>query len=594
MAMEGVGLGLGVLAEVRTSVKSIQERIACYKEGQVLFVSVRSALKRVFAFADTITVILQASPDALPDVILGIFLETLNSVKDTLAISFNKLEIFCSRAFSGSTNDGIFRAAVRKGQRFVKGKSLDKLMREVEKETTNAAAMLQHQLTQLCMAMKTDKMEANVRNMIEEHPHLPPEMYCAGFNAPLISGKIRLDFDSQDIRGDFFAPEGSLRSLVLDSMSPDHECEASSALFPVHAVSGMTGAGKTTALIGLAHDPKVKECFTDGILYLPLEATSTEKHVLLELSKIMRVTGATPAATEVQSSPSLAAAVSTAAIWFNNKRILFLVDEIWPAPNRPQGYLPDLQILLQGSPESRMVISTRSRDIAVHTGSYVDFGARDPRGAAALGMFLSHAVPGVDFGTNPGESIEDILDHCAGLPRALAVTGGAVGTRLSCGLGLDFACRTYSKLLMREMNLGMSVLGSSIKFSLSCLESIDGGRWTHSISFRELYSSLGCFTSEQCIPIPYLSCMWRIEESSAMEICLAFSSMSLAKMLNRRRADGKEECVLQIHDLHLDYCRNSAAERISLWRIRYVVVLVEKYFENVFEDYNNKPYKRCA
>lgn len=50
----------------------------------------------------------------------------------------------------------------------------------------------------------------------------------------------------------------------------------------VHGVSGMAGVGKTTALIGIGHDPKTQAHFVDGILYMSLGAAATEESVANE------------------------------------------------------------------------------------------------------------------------------------------------------------------------------------------------------------------------------------------------------------------------------------------------------------------------
>lgn len=79
MAMEGVGLGLGALAEVWTNVKSIQERISCFRQGPELFAKVSNALSRVTSLADTIIAILDSSPGVIPKEILDLFLDSMGS-----------------------------------------------------------------------------------------------------------------------------------------------------------------------------------------------------------------------------------------------------------------------------------------------------------------------------------------------------------------------------------------------------------------------------------------------------------------------------------------------------------------------------------
>lgn len=139
----------------------------------------------------------------------------------------------------------------------------------------------------------------------------------------------------------------------------------------------MAGVGKSIALIALGHGAETKEPLQDGVLHMCIGAAATVGHITSELCKIMRVTGADMKAADVQSSKSLSDAVTNAAMWFHGKKILFLIDDIWQTASRPEGYLPDLEGLLQGSPNSRIVISTRSLYIASKGGSHVNFGSRE-------------------------------------------------------------------------------------------------------------------------------------------------------------------------------------------------------------------------
>lgn len=141
----------------------------------------------------------------------------------------------------------------------------------------------------------------------------------------------------------------------------------------------------------------IKRFFVDGVLYLSLGAAATAGEVATELSKIVRLTGSVSGSKIVQSSPSLTNAISTAADWFFEKCILFIVDDIWPASSHPDGFLFDLGKLLNGSPLSRIAISTRSRMVAVGTGSYADFSARDRQGSVEASIFISYAAPGIQW-----------------------------------------------------------------------------------------------------------------------------------------------------------------------------------------------------
>lgn len=282
----------------------------------------------------------------------------------------------------------------------------------------------------------------------------------------------------------------------------------------------MADVGKTTALIGRGHDAEVKAHFVHGILFMSLGAAATEESVANELSKILELTGAESRASEVAAASSLSEAVSRTAIWFYGKRVLLLIHDIWLAPSRPQGFLPESGGLLQGSPESRIAISTRSTAIAINTGSNVDFDTRDPQGSVAVGIFMSHAMPDKEFDDDSVESAVAILEHCAGLPIALAVTGEAVAIRLNAGLRLGIACEKYFELLSYKMHAEVSALDAAINLSLKSLQDCaDEESFSTACNLREKYLSLCVLDNQEQALVSVLGRMWKVEESAALDIC---------------------------------------------------------------------------
>ncbi len=67
---------------------------------------------------------------------------------------------------------------------------------------------------------------------------------------------------------------------------------------------------------------------------------------------------------KVEHSTSLKEAITHAIRWFQDKKYLFLIDDMWPTDDCRTGFLTDIRQLLKGSPESRMAVSTRSVSIA--------------------------------------------------------------------------------------------------------------------------------------------------------------------------------------------------------------------------------------
>lgn len=59
----------------------------------------------------------------------------------------------------------------------------------------------------------------------------------------------------------------------------------------------------------------------------------------------------------------------------------------------------------------------------------------------------------------------------------------------------------------------------------------------------------------QVAPVSVLSRMWDTTESTALDVCMKYSSLSLAKMTTELRQNGTKESGLHIHDLQLNYCQ---------------------------------------
>lgn len=123
----------------------------------------------------------------------------------------------------------------------------------------------------------------------------------------------------------------------------------------------MAGVGKTTALIALGHDERVREHFFDDILYVTLGAEVKEEHIVRELANITCVTGATSSANEVEETLEFRRAIRDAARWMQGKRILFLFDDVWPTALCVDGYLPKLRGILNGSPDHNEKQTCRRR-----------------------------------------------------------------------------------------------------------------------------------------------------------------------------------------------------------------------------------------
>lgn len=240
----------------------------------------------------------------------------------------------------------------------------------------------------------------------------------------------------------------------------------------VHGATGMAGVSKTTALIALGHQKAVQTQFQDGVLFFQLGADASVKQITDCLADIMKYTGAVRSAAFVRNEIDLKKAADCAALWFRGRCNLFLIDDVWPTSDCTEGHLPKLRYILQGSPASRIVFSTRNVLIGSSASSHVDFDARDPLGPISTSIFKRYSAKGRRRDHEELErlsSVQGILGLCAGLPIALAVTGGFVAAQMSLGYNFESVCEKYFTGHEEKTNLGAPILERALTLSLEYL-----------------------------------------------------------------------------------------------------------------------------
>ncbi len=462
-----------------------------------------------------------------------------------------------------------------KAYRMFQATKLSDEMISVEAKIDKASNLLLH------LAM----MLGNALNMQEHHDavlpklgnlavvHSSKDVFLPTTNTPALTDVFKLNFDAKDAAGRPTTPEAVLKLSVLSSESSSTITAAAGVLKSAYTIVGMAGVGKTVALRGLAYDKDVQTRFPDGVLYMTLGQGATLETVLDELLNILVVTGAATLVETVKAATTLRRAVDATVPWFQGRVCLLIVDDMWPTKACRTGFLSDLKQLLRESPASRMAISTRSTTIAEYAGAVVTFGARDPLGNVSLNIFMAYVTrgaPGETFGNRSAglrNSVQKILEICAGLPIALAVTGSAVRRLSTAFADFDTACDDYARRLEKKRSIlgdertmeGMS-LNASILLSLEFLQDDFVTRelnTDHSIS--DLYTSLCVLQHQARVPLSVLGRLWQLDEDTVMYVVGLFSELSLATL--RPACEFSREAGIVLHDLLLDFCQQQAEER---------------------------------
>lgn len=160
---------LAVLSDVRATVKGVQGRISCFNEEKTLVAKADNALARVNDIAENITSVLAVKPTTITRHFLAAFKGTLDNVEVSLSATNGKL----GRVLSKASSENAVRAEVTKALLDVLGTA------------NRAEAKLQHQLSQLCTAVRCGQIEVKLRSMIEKN-RFAAEIYQPAFNSPAL------------------------------------------------------------------------------------------------------------------------------------------------------------------------------------------------------------------------------------------------------------------------------------------------------------------------------------------------------------------------------------------------------------------------
>ena len=141
----------------------------------------------------------------------------------------------------------------------------------------------------------------------------------------------------------------------------------------------------------------------------------------------------------IDSSKSLEYVVSITSSWFSNRKVLFICDDLWKHSSRIRAndtasssqtsYFNQLQGLLDGNPESHMVISTRDGAIATEAGTTVLFESRSYDEARAIFMKSAKWDEKVMRECASEDLVKQVLERCGGIPLLLSLAGAQVRKR---------------------------------------------------------------------------------------------------------------------------------------------------------------------
>jgi WD40 repeat protein len=321
----------------------------------------------------------------------------------------------------------------------------------------------------------------------------------------------------------FIARPEILETLIDNLLSKD------SAVGLV-SLEGMGGIGKSVAALSLCHDPRVREAFPDGIIWIPV--------------------GRQPAVTISQRVEAVANAFN---LRFRNydeaayrslmaqKAALIVLDDVWSL-DAAEPFLPP-----QG--RSRLLYTSRDRNLSGRLGARSH--AMEVLSPTEAGRFLLR-WSGRENRPPPEQQLREILLQCKGLVLALAIVGARLRGQDDREWGLvidDLHKIRLEHLGDRPGRYQYKTLDASIAVSVDALD----------LPFREAYLRLAVLLEDMAAPETLLQAIWGVDLDEVHRITRVLVDRSLAS----RDAEG----ALHLHDLLLDYVCAEYPDKDALARI---------------------------
>jgi NB-ARC domain/TIR domain len=266
-------------------------------------------------------------------------------------------------------------------------------------------------------------------------------------------------------------------------------------------LQGMGGIGKTVLASALAHEPEVREAFSDGIYWL----TIGQKPNLLDLQNqlLRQLTGSKETfTTEEEAKDALREALE-------GRLALLVVDDAWT--------IDHADAFSVTAPPARLLITTRNNEVLVGLGAEehrLDVLLPDD----ALKM-LTGWVGQKSADTLPPEAAE-VAKECGYLPLALAMIGAMIRLRPTAWKdALGRLQRADLEAVKRNFpGYPYPDLLRANEVSVEGLESADSER----------YLDLAVFPEDQPIPEEALRVLWNLDEADTHDCMTRLVARSLA------------------------------------------------------------------
>ena len=180
---------------------------------------------------------------------------------------------------------------------------------------------------------------------------------------------------------------------------------------------GLPGVGKTSLAIALAHDPEIRETFSDGILWVGVGPNPNLPSLLSRWASLVGIS-ATQMAT-LREIDEWAFAIRSA---IGKRKMLLIIDDVWQ--------FEEVQTLRVGAHNCAYLITTRSRDVAARQAVDGTMMIKELNTEQSV-QLLNRAAQEVV--SHEAQKVQDLVQAVGGLPLALTLLGNYLRKQASHG-----------------------------------------------------------------------------------------------------------------------------------------------------------------
>jgi len=325
---------------------------------------------------------------------------------------------------------------------------------------------------------------------------------------------------------DQYLPRDELDAFKIRLIDKDPHVIAVAGQHHRLGVQGMPGVGKTLLAAALAWDEDVQEAFPGGVFWLTLGRTP-EPVIPWQAKLAARLKGS-----PVDIDTPRMGRATLAELFASRPPALVILDDVWD--------VKDAEPFNALTPPSRLLITTRNREVAVGLGADV----RELNElAAAQGLALLASYAGRPVAALPREA-PAIVRECGELPLALAMAGSMLRGRQD---------DRWPTLLAQLQKAELGYLAAALPDygeHRSMLAAIEVSVRELPEDVRQRFLDFAVFAEDVAAPEAVLHLLWK---AAGVDLAAAQSTVDalVDRSLVRRDAQGR----LTLHDLQHDYVR---------------------------------------